>query len=230
MARKRLTRSSGDVRDFPRYSISEAAFYIRIPTSTLMAWTRVQDDTTSRGVHRTFKPLIELADPDNKLLSFYNLVEAHVLRSTTEKGVPLKNLRAGLQYIRGTIPGDHPLLTQDFEVSGKDLFITHLGLTICASKHGQIAMRRILQKYLKRVVRDVKGSPIEIFPIHTKRLAIHPLISSGKPVVKGKGIVASVLWGRQKTGETIEQIAADYGLTRREVKEAIEDYDWRTAA
>jgi hypothetical protein len=60
----------GDVREFPRYSIPEAAFYVRIPANTLRAWTLGQDYITHTGVHRTFKPLIELADKKNKLLSY----------------------------------------------------------------------------------------------------------------------------------------------------------------
>ena len=66
MARKRLIRDKGDVREFPRYSIAEAAFYIRLPGSTLNAWTRGQDYVTARGIHRTFYPLIELADPEKQ--------------------------------------------------------------------------------------------------------------------------------------------------------------------
>ena len=42
--------------------------------------------------------------------------------------------------------------------------------------------------------------------------------------------MASVLWGRNKSGEQPEQIARDYGLTEAEVKEAIEDYEWKVAA
>ncbi len=229
MPRRRLDRMRGDIRDFPRYSISEAAFYARIPSSTLMAWTRGQDYVTA-GRHVIFAPLIDLADPENKFLSFYNLVEAHMLRSTTECGVPLKNVRKALQYIRETIPGQHPLLMHDFEVSGKDVFIRHLGDTVNATRYGQLAMRKILLKHLKRIVRDNDGLPIKIFPINSKRLVIDPQFSSGKPIVKNRGIVASVLWGRNKTGETIPEIAKDYGLTKREVKEAIEDYDWKVAA
>jgi uncharacterized protein (DUF433 family) len=48
--------------------------------------------------------------------------------------------------------------------------------------------------------------------------------------VKDRGIVASVLWGRNRTGESISEIAKDYGLTELEVKEAIEDYYWNVAA
>lgn len=230
MPRKRPDRMRGDLREFPRYSISEAALYLHVPATTLMAWARGQNYFTRQGVHRTFEPLIELADPENKFLSFYNLVEAHMLRSTTEQGVPLKNVRKALEYIRETIPGKHPLLMHDFEVSGKDVFIRHLGDTINATKHGQLAMRKILQRYLERIVRDERGLPVKVFPIHSRRLVIDPQFASGKPIVKNKGITASVLWGRKNTGESMKEIAEDYGLTKREVKEAIEDYCWKTAA
>jgi uncharacterized protein (DUF433 family) len=91
-------------------------------------------------------------------------------------------------------------------------------------------MRKILKKYLKRINRDSRGLPIRVFPIYSRRLEIHPLFASGKPVLKGKGITASVLWARNKTGESIPEIARDYGLRAIEVKEAIEDYEWKAAA
>jgi uncharacterized protein (DUF433 family) len=230
MPRRHHLRTEGDVREFPRYSISEAAFYVRIPPTTLHAWTQGQDYVTATGVHRTFRPLIILADKKRKLLSFYNLVEAHILRSTTERGVPFKNVRKALDYVHQTIPGPHPLLTHDFETSGKEVFITHLGLTINATAHGQQVMREILEKYLTLIPRDGYGLPIKVFPINSRRLAIDPLFSSGKPIVRDRGITASVLWGRNKSGEPIPEIARDYGLTEIEVKEAIEDYEWKVAA
>lgn len=231
MPRRHLSRMQGDIREFPRYSIPEAALYVRIPANTLRAWTLGQDYVTSTGVHRTFKPLIELADKKNKLLSFYNLVEAHILRFTTEvRKVPFQNVRKGLDYVLENIPGRHPLLTHQFETSGKDLFVQYLGKTINTTAHGQHAMREVLEKYLARIPRDGYGLPIRVFPINSKRLAIDPLFASGKPIVRDKGIMASVLWGRNKSGELPEQIARDYGLTETEVKEAIEDYEWKVAA
>jgi uncharacterized protein (DUF433 family) len=231
MPRRHLDRMQGGIREFPRYSIPEGAFYLRIPTTTLRAWTVGQDYITSGGVHRTFKPLIELADKQNKLLSFYNLVEAHILRFTTERrGVPLENVRKALDYVHTRIPGKHPLLTHKFQTFGKDLFIEYLGKTINATACGQQAMREILDKYLSLVPRDADGLPVRIFPINSRRLAIDPLFSSGKPIVKDRGITASVLWGRTKSGESISQIARDYGLAEIEAQEAVEDYEWRAAA
>jgi uncharacterized protein (DUF433 family) len=229
MPRRRPLRVSGDVREFPRYSISEAAFYLHIPATTLHAWTQGQSYMTG-GVHRTFMPLIVLADPKHKLLSFYNLVEAHILRSTTERGVPLRSVRKALEFVRESIPGDHPLVTHDFETSGKEIFIRHLGATYNATRHGQGAMREILEKYLILIPRDSQGAPMRVFPIESRRLAIDPLFSSGKLIVKDRGITASVLWGRNKSGESIREIAKDYGLEEIEVREAIDDYEWKKAA
>jgi uncharacterized protein (DUF433 family) len=230
MPRKHPLRTKGDVREFPRYSISEAAFYVRIPFATLHAWTRGQDYITQTGIHRTFKPLISIADKENKLLSFYNLVEAHILRATTERGVPFRNIRKALDYVHETIPGPHPLLTHDFETSGKEVFIQHLGATINATAHGQSAMREILREYLILIPRDAQGLPLRVFPRDSKRLAIDPMFSSGKPIVRDRGILASALWGRNRSGESEERIAADYGLTEIEVKEAIADYEWKAIA
>lgn len=230
MPKKHPLRTKGDVREFPRYSISEAAFYVRIPFATLHAWTQGQDYIANTGIHRTFKPLISLADKKNKLLSFYNLVEAHILRATTERGVPFRNIRKALDYVHETIPGVHPLLTHEFETSGKEVFIKHLGATINATAYGQSAMREILSEYLTLIPRDAHGLPLRVFPRNSTRLAIDPLFSSGKPIVRDRGITASVLWGRSKSGESEERIAADYGLTEIEVKEAIKDYEWKAIA
>jgi uncharacterized protein (DUF433 family) len=231
MPRKRILRTAGDVRDFPRYSISEAAHYLRVPSSTLYAWTKGQDYHLASGHRKTFKPLMNLADEKHGLLSFYNLVEAHILRFTTEeRNLPLRNVRKALDFVQERFPGKHPLLTHEFETSGKEMFITSLGTTLNATAHGQSVMRGILEKYLERIPRDASGLPIRVFPIHSKRLAIDPYFSSGKPIVRDRGITASVLWGRSKSGENFAQIAEDYGMIEGEVKEAIEEYEWKVAA
>jgi uncharacterized protein (DUF433 family) len=231
MPKRRPLRTAGDVRDFPRYSISEAAHYVRIPSPTLYAWTKGQDYHLKSGHRRVFKPLIHLADERNGLLSFYNLVEAHILRFTTEeRNLPMQNVRKALDFVQETYPGPHPLLTHEFETSGKELFITALGQTMNATAYGQGVMREVLERYLKLIPRDAAGLPMRVFPIRSKRLAIDPYFSSGKPIVRDKGITASVLWGRNKSGESFAEIANDYGMTEGEVREAIEEYEWKVAA
>lgn len=224
MPRKRIVRLAGDVREHPRYSIEEAALYLKIPASTMKAWTRGQNYQTKAGTHRTFQPVIHLADPVNKLLSFYNLAEAHILRATRERSVPLPNVRRALHWLEQSFPVRHPLLTYDFMTSGKDLFVDHLGKIINATAQGQIEMREILDRYLKRIERDTAGMPVEVTPIYSDHLAINPKLSSGRPVLKGTGIMISILIDREKSGESIPELALDYGLEPLEVQKAIQEY------
>ena len=225
MARKHITRLSGDILEHPRYSIEEAAQYLRIPRSTLRAWCRGQRYTKRDGSRVAFHPVIHLADKRYKLLSFNNLAEAHVLRFTRERDVPLKNVRLALDYVRRALPNDpHPLLHRDFRTYGQDVFLQHLGQTVNATKQGQLAMRKLLGRYLQRLKRDDDtGRLLELYPIKTRHLAINPLISAGRPIVKGTGINAMVLMDRLKSGELESAVADDYGLTIGEVKKAVKE-------
>src|SRR5262249_9566358 len=70
-------RTTADPRELPAYSVSEAAHYLRMPRSTIRAWIRGQEYRTHTGL-RWFQPIILLPDKHLTLLSFFNLVEAHV--------------------------------------------------------------------------------------------------------------------------------------------------------
>ena len=223
MARKKVVRISGDVREHPRYSLDEAARFLHIPLSTLSAWTRGQNYMHSgSGKQRRFDPVLQLADEERGLLSFYNLAEAHILRATRERNVPLVNVRKALEYIRENISSSsHPLLSQEFLVSGQSVFIEHLGATINATKYGQLAMREILESYLERIDRDAAGMPYQIRPINTRYIAINPSFSSGQPVVKGTRIMAGILASRKRDGESYAALVRDYGLTKTQIEQAI---------
>ena len=121
MALKKIVRIGGDVREHPRFSLEDAAHFLRIPLSTMKAWIRGQhykSGATGRTIH--FSPVIVPASPSQGLLSFYNLAEAHILRATRDENVPLANVRRALQYIREKIPtSDHPLLSHEFSTYGK---------------------------------------------------------------------------------------------------------------
>jgi uncharacterized protein (DUF433 family) len=226
MGRKRIFRTSGDVREHPRYSVQEASEYLHIPASTLKAWIRGQNYTDRKtGRRKVFEPVIEAADPANKLLSFYNLAEAHLLRSTIEREVPLSNLRKALEYVRQHVAGRHPLLRKDFITYGKKLFLKELGETInITDPQGNLFMESILDQYLMRLKwNEADMMPILIYPIRTQRLVINPLISSGKPVIKGTGITVTVLRDRAKK-ESIPEIAKDYGLQEFEIEEALKEF------
>jgi hypothetical protein len=93
-----------DPRAMPAYGITEAAHYLQIPRATLHSWLLGRHYETEQG-RQFFKPLIDLADKDHYLLSFFNLVEAHVLNALRRKHqVSLAKVRAALDYLRKRFP------------------------------------------------------------------------------------------------------------------------------
>ena len=93
----------------PRYSLAQAARYVRISPTTLRSWVRGRTYPTAGG-SRYFEPLILKPAPEDPRLSFSNLVEAHVLRSLRtrheSRQIVLKELlQAHLQRIERDIQG-----------------------------------------------------------------------------------------------------------------------------
>jgi uncharacterized protein (DUF433 family) len=172
------------------------------------------------------KPLITPADPTGSRLSFYNLVEAHILKSTRERDeVPMQEIRAAIDYAMADDPNPHPLITRKFETEGSSLFVSKLEQVVNYSKHGQLAFAELMRGYLDRIDRDTTG-PSGLYPFvpnkpASKVVVIRPGVSSGVPTVAGTGISIPVLYGRFTAGDSIPDIADDYDLTIEKVEDAI---------
>lgn len=226
MGRKQQTRVSGDLREYPRYSIEEAAHYLGIPKTTMKQWVR--------GYKRRGKPhagVLQLADPQRGLLSFFNLAEAYVLRFARNRQVPLNRIRLAMEYIREQSPQyRYPLLRPDLATHGQSIFIRALGIPLNASRHGQYGIRKVLKQHLRGIKRDADGLPEELHPLLNRQIAINPLYSSGEPVVAGTGIMVSILVARSGAGDDTDEIARDYGIRRATIEQAIKAYKKAKAA
>jgi hypothetical protein len=92
-----------DPREAPLYTLGEAARYLHLSSATLATWVRGRRYPKVAGTGFS-EPLIELPPAETTLLSFNNLVEAHVLRAIrTRHGVPMAGVRSALDYARETL-------------------------------------------------------------------------------------------------------------------------------
>lgn len=224
----RLVKLGGDPRELPAYRLSDAAHYLRLPRSTLRAWVLGQEYLTEAGP-RFFQPIIQLPDQDRPMLSFMNLVEAHVLDAIRRQHrISLQKVRKALQYLSRHFHSRHPLAEHRFETNGVDLFLSRYGELVNLSRDGQLAIRKILEGYLQRIERDDAGMAARLYLFTRKRdlhepkvVMIDPRISFGRPVLAGTGIATAVIAERYKAGETIDELAEDYGRGRLDIEEAI---------
>lgn len=217
-----------DIRNQPAYTVTEGARYLKLPAATLRAWTVGRDYPTTRGA-RKFRPLIAPAGKAPALLSFWNLIEAHVLRSfRAEHGVSLKALRQALDFAERELQVQRLLLRKELCADAGELFLERYGELISLSASGQLAMRRLFDEHLKRVEWDEWQFPVRLYPFlaaelttEARPIAIDPGISFGRPVIARLGISTAVLAERLDAGESIEDLSSDYGLDRLEIEQAV---------
>lgn len=230
-----------DIRALPSYGITEAAHYLRIPRTTIRDWA---SGRYYRGKvsERFSKPIILAPGSQTKLLSFFNLVEIHVLDAIRRKhNIPLEKVRIAVNYLSKQFPSKHPLADQEFETDGLNLFIKKFSQLINITQQGQLAMQEIIQAHLHRIERDLSGIPVRLYPFTRKRdlqelqeepkaVVIDPQVSFGRPVLTGTGIPTAVIAERYKAGESVDDLADDYGRKRLEIEEAIRCELWLEAA
>jgi uncharacterized protein (DUF433 family) len=218
-----------DLRQLPAYAISEAAGYLQLPTSTLRSWLLGVRNYDARGTARLFKPVIEIADPKKKQMSFINLVEAFVLAGIRrEHEVPLPKVRKALDYVRRSFGTRRPLAEEQFETDGADLFVEKYCALVGVSQEGQLQMRELIRDRLKRVHRDPKGLPEKIVLFRAAGagegradVIIDPKRSFGRPVLDGLGVRTTVVFERFMAGDNIEVLARDYAVPAQAVQDAI---------
>jgi uncharacterized protein (DUF433 family) len=225
------------VEEQPAYSLTEASRYLLIPPATLRSWVAGRKYPTDSGP-KFFRPVIELPDNVRSGLSFVNLVEAHVLDAIRRHHqVPLSKIRQAIHYLRKQFSSKHPLAEQRFETDGLNLFIDKFGQLINVTDSGQLALRELLKAHLHRVEHDTAGTVVRLYPFTRKRdlrepklVVIDPHISYGRPVLVGTGIPTAIIAERYKAGESIDELAEDYGRSRNEIEEAIRCELWLEAA
>jgi uncharacterized protein (DUF433 family) len=217
-----------DIRELPAYGVLEAAHYLRIPGTTVRAWF-VGTSYGDSQHRRRFHPVIEPATKSPTILSFINLVEAHVLDAIRRQHhVELPKVRNAVYYLKRHLGSQHPLVEHRFETDGIDLFVEKYGQLISVSQDGQLAVKDLLKAHLRRIEWDTSGLPIRLYPFTRKRdldepknIVIDPFISFGRPIIAGTGVVTEVVAERFKAGESADELADDYGCERLKIEEAI---------
>jgi len=212
-----------DLREIPMYHLPEVARYLHLPTSTLRDWVEGRDGRSPASAIIT-RP----SDRDPRL-SFNNLVEAHVLRALRhEHKISMQAVRRALEDAQARFGIKRLLIDKKLLAAPGEMFLREYGRLLSLTKLNQLAMEEILQRFLRRLVRDVEGLPIRLYPFvapgfsdDRRVITIDPRLSYGRPSLVSKGVSTAILGERVNAGETIKELADYYGLDEQDVKEAV---------
>jgi len=226
------TRQPGQkLETLPTYTIPEAAQYLAIDPWTLLDWYSKRD--------AILKPSGWYGEAQAfALLSFRDLEEAYkVYLLRTKFGYSMQYLRKALVHARLESKSDHPLIDQKM-IAFDCLALFKRGVgrrtrhVIALGSHKSLYIPEVVDTWGKRIVADSKGRTKQIFPWRfaktddeSRPVSIQPDVMSGRLVVAGTRIPVNVLARRNRDGETVEEIAKDYGLNPRLVTKALIHFD-----
>jgi len=218
-----------DIRNQPAYTVAEAARYLKVAPATLRSWVMGRSYPKREGTARS-EALIKLAKNPPPMLSFWNLIEAHVLRSLrTDHGVSMDNLRQAIRYAERRLNIKHLLLSPELRTDAGTVLLERYGELIDLPASGQIVMRRLFNEHLARVEWDEWTFPVRLFPSPTsgvvpardRPVAIAANVAFGRPVLVHGGISTAVIAERIDAGETVAELAEDYDLTQEDIEAAV---------
>jgi uncharacterized protein (DUF433 family) len=227
-----------DPSDLPAYPLAEVAHFLWIARSKAGRWAFGYEADETRH-----KPVIRVADAENRILSFNNLAELHVLSALRYYRVPLQRIRTGVQYLRQHVVGmdhPHPLLARELHTDGLGIFVKYLGEYVNITKHGQVVLRQLFEAHLRRIERDPnRDTVLRLFPFvrppdridavelttseenQPQAVTIDPVVSFGRPVLAGTRVPTVELANRFSAGEPIDSLAFDLDLPKPLIEEAI---------
>lgn len=221
----RIPRSRGqDLRDYPTYTIPEAATYLGMSRRTLQSW--IADDPIWKvsGAH--------LAVP---LLSFRDVAQAYYVQIVRKHfHLSMRQAREVLRVVQKESSAQYPLLGKNVV-----LFFKHIILikpargkqprrNIDLTKSRQLGISEVIDLFKTRIKRDKKGESEKLFPWRywtpgdeTQPVEMDPQIMSGRLVVTGTRIPVQVLWNRSQANESVSRLADDYGIDETRINLAI---------
>lgn len=219
---------TADIRNQPAYTMAEAARYLKVAPATLRSWMIGRAYPRGEGVAH-FKPVIQPAHTPPASLSFWNLIEAHVLRSLrVDHSVSMDAMRKALGYAQKTLNIHRLLLSQELRTGAGKLLLDRYGELIDISASGQMAMRHMFNEHLARVEWDAWKFPVRLYPFSSsatpslsRPIAIDAKVGFGRPVVVSRGVSTSAIAERIDAGESAAELAADYDLSEQEIEEAV---------
>lgn len=212
----------------PFYSLAEAGRYARTTRQTAARWVRGYTYPTVQGP-RASPPVASARGKQGTPLTFEQLIEVAVAAAVRRAGVPMKDLRYGIDFATREFGWPRPLLMGAFRLNGRELFVSHHDdLPVNLSRLGQTAWPNI-EEVLEQLdyAKDIAG---RWWPLGKDTpVFIDPSVSFGRPSLHPTAISTEAILSRFDAGEGVLDLADDYQITPTEIEAAIR-FENRAAA
>jgi len=205
------------------FTLRETAGYLGIPKSTVQWWAHPPRGKTSlitcfprRGREAT--------------VPFIGFAEAYVLSAFRRAGVPLQRIRPAVEALSSTIGIEYALASKRLYTDGAEVLYDYavardegelLDLVVVRTQQHQFSP--LVKEYLKRIhyAGDGWASSVHL-PIYGRAAVIvDPKVAFGLPLVSHGGARVEDLVDRFQAGDSVAELADDFGVPADEVEDVI---------
>ncbi len=203
------------------FTLRESARYLGLPDSTLHSWARP-------GKSR--KPLITCFAPEGReaTMPFIGFAEAYVLSAFRRAGVPMQRIRPAVDVLAREIGVEHALASERLFTVGAEVLYDFAQreedalLELTVLRTGQ-KFSDLVEDYLERINYGDDGwvTELQLPTYEHARVIVNPRRGFGLPLVVHGGARVEDLVDRFVAGDTVADIADDFGVPEPEVEDVI---------
>jgi uncharacterized protein (DUF433 family) len=228
MATSRQRNGTTIGEDDPRvaravFTLREAAAYLGLPSSTMHSWARPGGAA---------KPIVTCfpAHGREATVPFIGFAEAYVLSAFRRAGVPMQRIRPAVEVLSSGIGAEHALASKSLYTDGAEVLYDYAaserdeelrGLTVVRT--GQRQFAEVVRDYLKRITYGDDGwaSRVRLPAYRHADVVVDPRRAFGMPLVAHGGARVEDLVDRFVAGDTLADIAEDFGVPEPEVEDVV---------
>ncbi len=163
-------------------------------------------------------------------MPFIGFAEAYVLAAFRRAGVPMQRIRPAVEVLSSGIGIEHALASERLYTDGAEVLYDYAsaegdedlgGLTVVRTNQRQF--QEVVRDYLKRITYGEDGWASRVrLPIYGRAdVVVDPRRAFGMPVVVHGGARVEDLVDRFVAGDTIADIADDFGVPETEVEDVV---------
>ena len=233
-----MTRSSDLRFSVPLYTLTEASKYLLVPRPTLTTWAEGYERCPADRAVVKARPIITaISDrkPGAPRLPFIGVAEAYVLNAFRRAGVPMQRIRPSIDWLVKNV-GSHALASRDLYTDGAEVlwqFAQQSGegsandqvvKGLIVPRSGQYVFKDIVEHYLQQIRfgDDKLATMIRLPQYGEADVVLDPYRGYGQPVFSKSGAKVSDVLGPLRAGETFAAVAADYGVSENELRDALD--------
>lgn len=221
----------------PLYSLAEAAHYLGVPTSTFSTWARgYERRPPGRRVVRGASIVTAFPAPrsGDACVPFIGLTEGLVLAAIRKTGVPLHRIRPALDALKNEFGLEHVLASRRLYTDGADVLFDISERTkqvadadqarrLIVARNNQYVFNEVIDSYLRRIEygSDDYATKVSLPAYAATRVVVDPQRGFGHPIFAKSGARVEDAISLFRAGESLETVAAEFGVPIEDVEEAL---------